>query len=251
MARIRLTVAYVGARYHGWQIQKNGPSIQEELETRLSRICNCPVRVHGSGRTDAGVHATGQVAHFDAPEGLAIPWQKALNSMLPEDIAIVDAQDAAPEFHARFSARSKRYTYTLWTDPRFVLPQRAPFVWAVRDLDLDALDRAAALLAGTHDFTSFQNAGTDLKTAVRTLCPVTRTPGLYPGEWVLSFQADGFLKQMVRNLTALLVEVGRGRLEPEDGPRILQALDRRQAPGTAPAQGLCLEEVFYEEESAL
>lgn len=247
MARIRLTVAYVGTRYHGWQIQKNGRSIQEALETRISRICGKPVRVHGSGRTDAGVHATGQVAHFDAPDGNAIPWQKALNSMLPEDIAVVDARAAEPGFHARFSAVSKRYAYTLWTDPRFVLPQRAPFVWSVRGLNLEAMDRAAALLAGTHDFASFQNAGTELKTTIRTLEPIIRVPGLCPGEWILHFQADGFLKQMVRNLTAFLVEVGRGRLCPEDGPRLFRTRDRRLAPATAPPQGLCLEEVFYGE----
>lgn len=247
MARIRLTVAYVGTRYHGWQIQKNGPSIQEALETRISYICGVPVRVHGSGRTDAGVHATGQVAHFDAPDGNAIPWQKALNSMLPEDIAVVDARAAEPGFHARFSAVSKRYAYTLWTDPRFVLPQRAPFVWSVRGLNLEAMDRAAALLAGTHDFASFQNAGTELKTTIRTLEPIIRVPGLCSGEWILHFQADGFLKQMVRNLTAFLVEVGRGRLCPEDGPRLFRTRDRRLAPATAPPQGLCLEEVFYGE----
>lgn len=246
MARIRLTVAYVGTNYNGWQFQKNGTSIQEELETRLSRICDRPVRVHGSGRTDSGVHAIGQVAHFDAPDGTNIPWQKALNSMLPKDIVIVDARPVSEDFHARFSARSKRYAYTLWTEPDYILPQRAPFVWGVRSLDLDALDQAAVLLAGTHDFASFQNAGTELKTTVRTLEPISRGPGLCRGEWVLYFQADGFLKQMVRNLVGFLVGVGRGRLSPADGPRILLARDRKQAPPSAPPQGLCLEEVFYE-----
>ena len=133
------------------------------------------------------------------------------------------------------------------TDPRFVLPQRAPFVWSVRGLNLEAMDRAAALLAGTHDFASFQNAGTELKTTIRTLEPIIRVPGLCSGEWILHFQADGFLKQMVRNLTAFLVEVGRGRLCPEDGPRLFRTRDRRLAPATAPPQGLCLEEVFYGE----
>ena len=110
------------------------------------------------------------------------------------------------------------------------------------------MDRVAALLAGTHDFASFQNAGTELKTTIRTLEPIIRVPGLCSGEWVLRFQADGFLKQMVRNLTAFLVEVGRGRLCPEDGPRLLRTRDRRLAPATAPPQGLCLEEVFYGEQ---
>ena len=165
--------------------------------------------------------------------------------MLPGDIAILDAVEAPPDFHARFSVRSKRYAYTLWTEPRFTLPQRAPFVWPVRDLDFKAMDQAAAMLAGTHDFAAFQNAGTEIKGTVRTLEPIQRVPGTHPAEWVLRFQADGFLKQMVRNLTGLLVEVGRGNLQPKDAGIVLEGLDRRRAPATAPAQGLTLEEVMY------
>lgn len=246
MPRIKLTVAYVGTAYCGWQIQKNGPTIQETLEKALSRICSQPIRVHGSGRTDSGVHALGQVAHFDTPESARdIPWQKALNAMLPKDISILDASPVSPDFHARFSVRSKRYAYTIWTEPRYVLPQRAPFVWAARDLDADAMEQAAAFLTGTHDFAAFQNAGTEIKGTVRTLDPIVRTDGLHPAEWVFHFQADGFLKQMVRNLMGLLVEVGRGKLEPEDAGRILSSRDRTTAPSTAPPQGLCLEEVQY------
>jgi len=246
MPRIRLTVAYVGTRYHGWQIQAAGPTIQGTIEERLARICGEPVRLHGSGRTDSGVHALAQVAHFDVPESRKhIPWAQALNSMLPGDIAIVDAVEAALDFHARFSVRSKRYAYTLWTEPRFTLPQRAPFVWPVCGLDFEAMDQAAGMLAGTHDFAAFQNAGTEIKGTVRTLEPIVRTPGTHPAEWVFHFQADGFLKQMVRNLMGLLVEVGRGALRPADAPDILEGLDRRKAPATAPAQGLTLEEVIY------
>lgn len=246
MPRIRLTVAYVGTRYLGWQIQGRGATIQGVLEEKLSRICEEPVRVHGSGRTDSGVHALGQVAHFDAPDSKArIPWQKALNSMLPDDIAILDAREAEPGFHARFSVRSKRYAYTLWTEPDFTLPQRAPFVWPVRNLDLESMDRAAALLAGTHDFAAFQNAGTEVKGTVRTLEPIRREPGQDPCEWAFRFQADGFLKQMVRNLMGLLVEVGRGGMSPEEARAVLESRDRRLAPATAPPQGLTLEEVIY------
>lgn len=246
MPRIRLTVAYVGTRYRGWQIQARGETIQGVLEEKLARICGEPVRVHGSGRTDSGVHALGQVAHFDAPESKArIPWQKALNSMLPDDIAILDAREAEPGFHARFSARSKRYAYTLWTEPDFTLPQRAPFVWTVRRLDVQAMDRAAALLAGTHDFAAFQNAGTEVKGTVRTMEPILRQSGEHPCELVFRFQADGFLKQMVRNLMGLLVEVGRGGLDPEAARTVLEGRDRRLAPATAPPQGLTLETVMY------
>jgi tRNA pseudouridine38-40 synthase len=246
MPRIRLTVAYVGTRYRGWQGQARGETVQGVLEERLTRICEEPVRVHGSGRTDSGVHALGQVAHFDAPESKArIPWQKALNSMLPDDIAVLDAREADPDFHARYSVRSKRYAYTLWTEPDYTLPQRAPFVWAVRGLDLAAMDEAAAHLCGTHDFAAFQNAGTEVKGTVRTLQPIARTRGQHPAEWVFRFQADGFLKQMVRNLMGLLVEVGRGGLAPAVALEVLGRRDRRMAPATAPPQGLTLEEVIY------
>ncbi|PKN42711.1 MAG: tRNA pseudouridine(38-40) synthase TruA [Deltaproteobacteria bacterium HGW-Deltaproteobacteria-18] len=246
MPRIRLTVAYVGTRYQGWQIQAQGATIQGAIEDKLARICGELVRVHGSGRTDSGVHALAQVAHFDVPESKAhIPWQQALNSMLPDDIAILDAAEVQEDFHARFSVRSKRYAYTLWTEPHFILPQRAPFVWAVRGLDFEAMGQAAQELAGTHDFAAFQNAGTEIKGTVRTLEPILRTQGQHPAEWVFSFQADGFLKQMVRNLMGLLVEAGRGVLPPGDVRAILEGCDRRKAPATAPARGLTLEEVIY------
>lgn len=246
MPRIKLILAYVGTNYHGWQIQKNGLTIQEVLETQLSRICNQPIRVHGSGRTDAGVHALGQVAHFDAPDSrLDFDWQLALNAMLPKDITIVDTSPVPPDFHARFSAVHKHYSYTLWTEPRFTLPQRAPLVWAVHNLDLEAMDQAATYLAGTHDFAAFQNSGADTSSTIRTLEPMIRTPGQYPGEWVYHFQANGFLKQMVRNLMGFLVQVGRGALLPQKAQEILSGKDRCQAPGTAPPQGLCLEQVFY------
>ncbi|GAB1408890.1 tRNA pseudouridine synthase A [Desulfovibrionales bacterium] len=247
MPRIRVTVAYVGTRYHGWQVQKNGTSIQGVLEERLARICASPIRVHGSGRTDAGVHALGQVAHFDVPDhARAIPWQKALNALLPADIAILSATTVQEDFHARFSAISKRYCYTLWTEPDYVLPHRAPFVWPARGIDLEQMDAAARLLCGTHDFSSFQNAGTEVRHAVRTIFSISRAPGHYPGEWVFSFHADGFVKQMVRNIMGLLVQVGQCKLNVQDARRIRDAHDRTQAPPTAPGQGLCLEEVHYQ-----
>jgi len=246
MPRIRLTVAYVGTRYQGWQVQGRGETIQGAIEDKLARICGELVRVHGSGRTDSGVHALAQVAHFDVPESRRhIPWRQALNAMLPGDISILEAREAQDDFHARFSVRSKRYAYTLWTEPRFTLPQRAPFVWPVRGLDFEAMDQAAKVLAGTHDFAAFQNAGTEIKGTVRTLEPIVRTQGQLPAEWVFRFQADGFLKQMVRNLMGLLVEVGRGGLAPADVRAILEGCDRRKAPATAPARGLTLEEVMY------
>lgn len=246
MPRLRMTIAYVGTAYKGWQIQKNGETIQGVLEKCLARICQTHIRVHGSGRTDSGVHAVGQVAHCDVPEDKShIPWQRALNAMLPPDISVLDVTAVPESFHARFSVLTKRYAYTLWTNPAFTLPQRAPYVWAVRRLDFEAMDRAALLLCGTHDFSAFQNAGTEVKGTVRTLFSVTRTRGTLPDEWMYTFHADGFLKQMVRNLMGLLVEVGRGSLTPQDGQRILAGCDRTAAPATAPPQGLSLEFVEY------
>jgi tRNA pseudouridine38-40 synthase len=249
MLRIKIIVAYVGTRYSGWQIQTNGTSIQEELEQAAARINGVPVRLHGSGRTDAGVHATAQTAHFDVPAKKAdIPWTRALNSMLPTDIRVLHHRVVDQDFHARFSATGKRYSYTFWSDPRFVLPQRAPFVWATRKIDLPAMDKAAATLIGTRDFASFQNAGTPVSSTVRTIRSITRSRGQHPCEWVYTFEANGFLKQMVRNLAGLLHAVGQGRILPDSVPEIIAAADRKAAPFTAPAQGLSMDRVFYPEQ---
>lgn len=247
MPRIRLILAYTGTHYHGWQLQAHGPTVQGTVEAALERLVGVPTRVHGAGRTDAGVHAVGQVAHFDvAHEKRHIPWQRALNAVLPGDICVREASEVDADFHARFSATAKEYSYTLWTEPAFVLPQRRPFTWATGPLDLAAMDAAARHLVGTHDFASFQNAGTPVRDTCRTLTTITRAPGPTPWEWTLRFEANGFLKQMVRNLVGLLVAVGRGRIAAEAVPAVLTARDRTAAPGTAPAQGLCLEWVRYD-----
>lgn len=247
MPRIRLTLAYTGTHYHGWQLQAHGPTIQGTVEAALERLVGVPTRVHGAGRTDAGVHAVGQVAHFDvAHEKRHIPWQRALNAVLPGDICVREAGEVDADFHARFSATAKEYSYTLWTEPAFVLPQRRPFTWATGPLDLAAMDAAARHLVGTHDFASFQNAGTPVQDTCRTLTTITRSPGPTPWEWTLRFEANGFLKQMVRNIVGLLVAVGRGRITEAAVPGILAARDRKAAPSTAPAQGLCLEWVRYD-----
>jgi pseudouridylate synthase I len=247
MPRIRLTVAYVGTRYQGWQVQGQGLTIQGMLEDKLTRICGEHVRVHGSGRTDSGVHALAQVAHFDVPESKAhIPWQKALNAMLPDDIAILDARKPSPVSTPAF--RSAPSATPTRCGPNRATPcQRAPFVWSVRGLDFEAMTGPRQCWQALMTSPPFQNAGTEIKGTVRTLEPVLRAPGQHPVEWVFRFQADGFLKQMVRNLMGLLVEVGHGGLRVDEVRAILEGLDRRKAPATAPAQGLALEEVFYQE----
>ena len=156
MIRVKLVLAYVGTGFHGWQIQAGGRTVQGVVEECLARLCSAPIRVHGSGRTDSGVHALGQVAHFDPPAGRSgIPWQRALNSLLPHDVSVVHAEPADDTFHARFSATAKEYSYTLWLEPNFVLPQRMPFVWAVGPLDVKAMKASFRFLVGEHDFAAF------------------------------------------------------------------------------------------------
>ncbi len=251
MPRLRLTVAYDGSGFAGWQLQAPGMgrSVQGCLEEALTRLCGEPVRVHGSGRTDAGVHALAQVAHVDVPANrAAIPWVRALNAMLPDDVAVTDAAVAADDFHARFDAVGKVYHYTLWTRPGHVLPWRRPYVWDVGrfgPLDEAAMDACAAVFAGFHDFAAFQNAGSEVATTSRLLHVVARLPREVPDETVWRFHGEGFLKQMVRNLMGTLVAVGRGKLSVADVRSILTMGQRTRAPATAPARGLCLHAVEY------
>lgn len=247
MARLKLTLAYDGTDFSGWQLQSEDRTVQGELERALGRILDSDVRVHGSGRTDAGVHALGQVAHADIPDSVDIPFKRALNSILPPDVRVLAAQTVPSDFHARYSALSKTYAYTLWLERGCVLPQRRSFVWDCGPVDEAAMDRAAALLLGEHDFAAFQNVGTPVKSTVRTMMDISRHPGDTPRESVWRFTADGFLKQMVRNLMGCLVACGQGRIDPDQVARILEQGDRSLAPATAPAQGLCLERVEYPE----
>ncbi len=251
MPRLRLTLAYDGTAFAGWQLQAKGKgrTVQGCLEAALAKLCDQPVRVFGAGRTDAGVHALAQVAHADVPEArMHIPWQKALNALLPKDIAVTEAALAPPGFHARFEATAKTYVYTLWTEKHYVLPWRRPYVWDVGrcfPLDVAAMDAAARELEGTHDFAAFQNAGSSVKTTTRHMRALTRLPAACPQETAWQFCAEGFLKQMVRNLMGALVAVGCGKISPTDIRPLLQTGQRSLAPATAPAQGLCLLAVEY------
>lgn len=254
MPRLKLTLAYVGTSFDGWQSQPGGNTVQDTLEAALARIANEPVRCMGSGRTDAGVHALGQAAHCDVPASRQdVDWRKALNSLLPPTVRVLEARPVPDTFHAQFCALGKTYAYSLWPARGFCLPQRLPYVWQCGPLDLAHVRAAADELAGRHDFASFMNVGTPVAHTVRTLSPIEiaepppAAPGL-PGEVVLRFTADGFLKQMVRNLVGCLVLAGKGKLSPEDVRMIRMAQNRARAPETAPPQGLCLERVDYGED---
>jgi tRNA pseudouridine38-40 synthase len=244
--RLRLVLAYDGTRFHGWQLQAGDRTVQGVVEKALAVLAGRPVRAIGSGRTDAGVHALGQVVHADVPHSRAgLPWRRALNSLLPPDVAVVAADGAPPGFHARFSVVRKTYAYTLWTEPEFIHPQRRPYVWACGPVDREAMLAAARECLGRRDFAAMQNVGTDVGSTVRTLETAAPSPGATPFETCWRFTADGFLKQMVRNLVGCLVAAGKGKVSPDGVRSLLSEGDRTRAPATAPARGLCLEAVEY------
>lgn len=248
MPRIRLTLAYDGTDFSGWQLQPDDRTVQGVIEHRLAEIIGSPTRVHGSGRTDSGVHALGQVAHFDCPEGRAsIPWQRALNATLPKDVRVIRAKTVTDDFHARYSAVGKTYEYVLWHNQEYCLPTRRRFVWDCGHVDREAMLAGARELTGRHDFAAFQNVGTPVKSTVRTISDISCSKGMTPHETVWRFTADGFLKQMVRNIMGCLVACGKGKLLPEDIRAIAESLDRSTAPATAPPQGLSLVSVQYDE----
>ena len=170
--RLRLLLAYDGSRYCGWQIQDiptPPPTVQAAVEAAVGRIAGRPVRVFGSGRTDAGVHAHGQVAHCDVPRRPGLDWRHALNALLPADVRVLHWQEAAPDFHARISALRKTYVYDFWQEKGFVPPRLAPFVWRSGPLDAGAMRAALPFLLGRHDFASLQNAGTEMVSSDRGL----------------------------------------------------------------------------------
>lgn len=269
MTRIKLEIAYVGTAFAGWQVQSAPPgatnppeqrTVQGELEKALADILgktpDAPLRVHGSGRTDSGVHADMQVAHFDAPDKYRdINWVAALQRHLPEDIGVLSARPAAPDFHARFSATGKVYAYTVWQGSSPLPPKLKPFAWAAGPLDLALMDEAAAALEGEHDFAAFQNSGGAVADTTRTITQIRRFFLPLPGETearenspllVWEFCGNGFLKQMVRNLMGFMAVCGQKKLAPSDAEKLFAAGQRNALNfSTAPACGLTLRRVLY------
>ena len=255
MPRLKLTIAYVGTHYCGWQVQAwkdrpHPPTVQGEMERALTDVVGRPVHVQGAGRTDSGVHADAQVAHCDVPEEKTrLDWVQALNTRLPHDIRVTDFAYVPDTFNACFSVVRKAYTYSLWLNRRYIPPRLYPFVWGCGPLDLARLDAVIPYLEGEHDFASMQNRGTDIKTTVRTVHSITRSASPLPGQEdlvLLRFESNGFLKQMVRNMVGLMVACGRGKFGPVAVPGLLEARDRRLAPVTAPPQGLTMTRIWYE-----
>jgi tRNA pseudouridine38-40 synthase len=241
----RLTLAYRGTEFSGWQRQSGKRTVQECLEIALGKIWGAPISLQGSGRTDSGVHALGQVASFNAPRRhAAIALRKAINANLPRDVRVVQCRLVAPSFHARFDATGKTYRYLISNHQ-----VQDPFNWDThwhvpRPLDLAAMRKAARHLVGRHDFATFtSNPGYERETTVRDM----RRVSLARHGAVVSFHftADGFLYRMVRNLVGALVKVGHGKISIGEFAEILHARSRSRAPATAPACGLYLMRVMY------
>lgn len=253
--RIRLRLQYDGSEYNGWQSQPTGATIQGVLQDRIFKITGERVKVAGAGRTDAGVHAIEQVAAFDMRGGLpAGAIKKALNALLPLDIRITDADETDPAFNPRYGARSKRYSYLLanMSDvPVFI----HKYAWHVRvHLSMDCMNAASECLTGFHDFSSFRGAGCGAKKPFRTIYRVEIKDTAeadflfvkFSGRFIrISIEADAFLRHMARNIVGTLVEIGRGRMQPEGMKEILRLRNRRFAGPTAPACGLFLEKISY------
>lgn len=248
---IRLLVSYDGTAFSGWQRQRHDPTIQEEIERCLSLMTRENVDLHGAGRTDAGVHAEGMVAHFTTNSGITCHnFLRGLNSMLPGAIRILDSTEVDADFHSRFSAIGKRYQYKIFTG-KIQPPQLRLYSLHINsDLYLPAIRQCMDQLEGTHDFASFENSGSRDKSictgrgSVRTIykAELIEEP---PFGLILQFTGDGFLRNMIRNLVGTLLEVGRKKRSVEEFAVVLQAKDRTMAAATAPAHGLFLKEVFY------
>jgi len=244
MRNISLTVAYDGTNYHGWQCQPNVVTIQETLKVAVERILNHEVNIIGGARTDAGVHAMGQVVNFTTSKEIALTnLNKGLNSMLPDDIRIVDARNADPDFHARYSAKSKVYIYSILNQEhnspflqRYVLhhPYR---------LNVPSMKEAASLVVGEHDFSAFKKKDELYKNPVRE---VTRANVGSRGTIVyVVIEAAGFLRYMVRNIVGTLLLVGQGKIDRDGFQDILESKEREKAGPTAPPQGLFLRRIKY------
>ncbi len=250
---IRLDVSYDGSNYHGWQRQKGQKSIQETLEVAISKMTGENITLIGSGRTDAGVHAICQTANFLTCSNIPLKgFEKGLNSLLPPDIAVLSAKEVPSDFHARKSARSKTYRYRLVvSEKRLALIHRRAWITG-ESLRLASMQEAARFLVGTHDFSSFMAAGSNVSSTTRTINTIEIRQTLCPEylplefrEFQIEINANGFLRYMVRNISALLKEVGCGRLSSRDANAIVKARDRAASPPTAPPWGLYLVKVDY------
>jgi tRNA pseudouridine38-40 synthase len=246
MRTLKIVLQYDGTAYAGWQRQDNGVAVQAMLEDALEPIEGSPVVVHGAGRTDAGVHALGQVATATLAVAMEPPaLARALNAVLPRDIRVLAVEEAEPGFHARFSATGKVYEYRIVNAP-LISPFLYRYAWHVgQPIDLGKVREASALLLGARDFAAFQGSRAMVTSTERTIRSIEWQDGGYDLPLVMRIEGNGFLRHMVRNIVGTLVEVGVGRWQPSQVTEILASRDRTQAGPTAPAHGLFLVRVIY------
>ena len=244
MRNIKLIIEYDGSCYGGWQKQKNNKTIQEEIEKAIKKVTGEIIEVFGSSRTDAGVHAKGMVANFKTESNIPEDkYREAINSKLPDDIAIIKSEEVDGEFHSRYCSKGKMYSYTIINRYEKVAIGNK-YIYQVREeLDIDAMKKACHYFIGLHDFKAFKTSGSSVKTSVRTIEKLYIDKS--KDKIKIYITADGFLYNMVRIIVGTLVEVGKGKMQPEDIKRIIESQDRTEAGPCVPPNGLILEEVYY------
>jgi tRNA pseudouridine38-40 synthase len=247
MRNIKIIIEYDGTNYSGWQKQKNGISIQEVIENAASVVLKEKISLTGSSRTDAGVHAKGQVANFYSNSNIPsdkIPF--AINSKLPHDIAVMSAQDVPHDFHSRYDSCGKLYSYTILNRKIPPVLMRNYISHCPYKLDFSLMEKASDAFVGTHDFSAFKSSGSSVKTAIRTV----EFLKLEKNDDIIRFyiKANGFLYNMVRIIAGTLIDIGRGKIVLSDLSNIIESKNRNLSGKTAPASGLCLEKVFYKNE---
>jgi tRNA pseudouridine38-40 synthase len=244
MRNLKLTLAYDGTGFHGWQVQPSLSTVQGTLQEALGKLFNHEVKVTGSGRTDAGVHAHGQVANVETLRSMDTDAVlRGVNALLPAEVRVWQVEEVAPEFHARRSARSKTYEYHIWRH-YVVSPFHCRYVYRFPySLAIDAVDEASRFFTGTHDFTSFSAASAEVEDRVRTIFEAEWTRD--GEEWIFRIRGNGFLQYMVRTIVGTLLYVGTGKLKAQDIPPMFEARDRRLAGPCVPPGGLHLVRVDY------
>ncbi len=246
MRNFKIVLQYDGTRYQGWQRQiSTDNTIQGKIEVLLSKMCDMPVEIQGAGRTDAGVHAYGQVANFHIDtDKTAEEVMDYMNAYLPEDISVIRCEEKSERFHARLNAKGKIYQYCIWNSDRKPVFRRKYVHQVPGKLDVDAMKKAAALLLGTHDYQSFTSTKKGKKSTVRTVDSIDIER--MGEEIVFTFKGNGFLYHMVRIMMGTLIEIGLGVRKAEEIPSVLEAKDRSKSGHLIPANGLTLVEVFYD-----
>jgi tRNA pseudouridine38-40 synthase len=245
LRNIKIVIEYDGTKYNGWQSQKNGVGIQEMITNAIHQVTGEDIKINGSGRTDAGVHAIGQTANFLTESSIpANKFPVAINSFLPKDIVIKSAEDMDKDFHARYSVKGKKYMYVLNNSKvRSALDFYREYHMG-QELDYKKMKKASEFFEGTHDFRGFMASGSSIKDTIRTISKV-QLKKREDGRIIFCFTGDGFLYNMVRIMVGTLIDVGLGKINPDEIPDIIKSKDRKRAGKTVPAQGLYLMEVYY------